>query len=404
MGNCTKLHLTALNCTQKYPLKHPLTMKNKRRGIYKLKGAERKSPWCWERRENGKRRRTFFESLEQALFFKQAAEEDKRKTGASTHIMFSGEEQKEYFTAKEIVEGASLIEVALFYRDHREKFALKKATIEEVIQDVCKNLNNNYTDKHKERVELWFRRFGEKFKGRDFETITKTEVANWLKGLNLAPSTIKCASEIIAFLYNRAISLGYTKERLALDKTFMPKKELKEVSVYSTEEVAAIMSYAHKTCPIWLPNLALRAFVGLRTEEASKMRWEWIDMEAKRIRIPAEICKTRDAWILQSPNLPDTVFKWLELTPREAREGPIPVPPKRLCRAIKLPLKTNGFRHTFCTMHISLFGSADKTATLLKHKGTSMLYKHYLGCLVSEEAARAYFELSPQSNGLVASR
>lgn len=378
-------------------------MNAKRRGIYKVADTNRKARWCWERRENGKRRRTFFDTLEQALFFKQLAEADKRKTGASTHIMFSGEEQKEYFTAKEIVGGASLVQVALFYQEHRSKFAEKSAKVEVVIADVRKNLNNNYTEKHREKLDLWFNRFVTHFKGRNFETITKSEIMEWLKGLKLAPSTIKGAADTISFLYNRARSLDYTKERLIFDRSFMPEREMKEVSVYSTEEVAAIMSYAHKTCPIWLPNLALRAFVGLRTEEAAKMQWEWIDIEQKRIRIPAEICKTRDAWILQSPNLPDTVFKWLELTPREAREGPIPVPPKRLCRVIKLPLKTNGFRHTFCTMHISLFGSADKTATLLKHKGTSMLYKHYLGCLVSEEAARAYFELSPQSNGLVAS-
>jgi len=47
-------------------------------------------------------------------------------------------------------------------------------------------------------------------------------------------------------------------------------------------------------------------------------------------------------------------------------------------------------------MHVSLFDSADKTATLLKHKGTEMLYRHYLSKLVSKEEAEAYFALAPR--------
>lgn len=372
-------------------------MKSTHRGIYKVSDPKRSAKWCWERRVNGKRVRTFFFSLEEAVSCKRTAEADARANGACTKAMFSGPEQREYRTAKEIVEGASLIEVALFYRENRERLAQKKALVSVVANEILTNLNNNCTEKHKEKLKLWFGRFVEKFRGRDFCSITRDEITSWLKSLPFSPSTVSGAAEVISFLYHRAKSLGYTKEHLQLDKNFIPKKEIKEVEVYSTEEVAQILRYAHKTCPIWLPNIALRAFVGLRTSEAASLDWAWIDMERKRIRIPAKICKTRDDWILQSPNLPDTVFKWLELVPKENRVGVVPTPPKRLVRAIKLPLKTNGFRHTFCTMHISLYGSADKTATLLKHKGTSMLYKHYLGKLVPEGEARDYFNLTPQS-------
>jgi integrase len=311
--------------------------------------------------------------------------------------MFSGEEQKEYRTAKEIVGDVSLIDVALFFRDNRDKYISKKASVGVVVEDVLKNLNNTVTQQHRGKVERWFRRFEKAFDNKDFSSIQKKDVMEWIRGLKVAPGTIVDVARIITFLYARAESLGYTKERLHIDKNFIPKNELKEVEVYSTEEVSRILSYAHKNCSIWLPNIALRVFVGLRTSEASQMFWEWIDFEKKRIVVPAKICKTRDAWVLQSPNLPETVFEWLSLTPKEKRVGKIPCPPKRLSRVIKLPLKTNGFRHTFCTMHISLYGSADKTATLLKHKGTSMLYKHYLGKLVPEDEAKAYFNLTPQS-------
>lgn len=54
-------------------------------------------------------------------------------------------------------------------------------------------------------------------------------------------------------------------------------------------------------------------------------------------------------------------------------------------------------RHTFATMHVSLHGDPAKTAVLLRHRNQQRLWQNYLASLVSEEDAKAYFELSPQS-------
>lgn len=370
-------------------------MKHTHKGIYKLSDPKRKARWCWERRVNGKRVRTFFFSLDEAILCKRTAENEAKKNGACLQRIFDGHAQKEYKTAKEIVGEVSLVDVALFYRENHERLGIKASPVSEVVREVLEHSNHGTTEKHRKALEKWLLAFAEHFKERQMSTVTQNEVLKWVKSLGYAPNTQLWVMQKITFLFNRAKSLGYIREFSGFDKAMLPRAEKTPISVYSTEETSAILRYTHKTCPIWLPNLSLRCFVGLRTEEASKMHWEWINFEKKRILIPAKICKTRDDWVLQAPNLPETVFRWLELTPKEQRTGKIPVPPKTLSRVIKLPLKTNGFRHTFCTMHISLYGSADKTATLLKHKGTSMLYQHYLGKLVSEEEAKAYFELTP---------
>lgn len=165
------------------------------------------------------------------------------------------------------------------------------------------------------------------------------------------------------------------------------------VGVFSVREVEKILDTVLDRFPEYFPNMALRAYVGLRTVEASKMRWEWIDFARKRITVPAEICKTRDTWTLQAPNLPEKIFRCL--APYAKTSGAIPSPEndawERLLAALPVPWKHNGLRHTFCTMHISLCGDASRTATLLKHRGLSMLYKHYCGSLVSQCEAERYF-------------
>lgn len=373
-------------------------MKSTHKGIYKINDPKRKNKWCWERRVDGKRTRTFFFSLEEAVVCKRKAEADAKANGGSLRMVFDSKAQKEYLTAKEIVGGISLIDVSLFYQKHHEELTSKSVLIQDVVKDVLEHSAQGTTDKHKKALEKWLNIFADHFSGKNIDEIKPKEVFKWVNSLGFSPNTVLWVMQKITFLFNKAKSLGYLREFDGFDKSLLPKAQKTPIEVYSLDEVSQILRYTHKNCPIWLPNVALRCFVGLRTEEASKMRWEWIDFEKKKILIPAEICKTRDDWVLQSPNLPDTIFKWLEVIPEEKRVGKIPTPPHALGRAIKLPLKNNGFRHTFCTMHISLYGSADKTATLLKHKGTSTLYHHYLGKLVSEEEAKAYFSLTPHSS------
>lgn len=335
--------------------------------------------------------------MEEAIASKRAAEREQER-GASSHLLFDGASQREYLMAKEIVGDVSLVDVAMFYRDHKERFSEKPSPVDLVAEAVLASIHEgDVTKRYLWSLKACFCRFTEHFKGRQLSSITQNEVLNWIRGLGFAPATMRSLARKTSFLFKRAKQLGYLKTFEPFEKSLLPKESNAPVLVYSIDEMAEILRYTHENAPDWLPNIALRCFVGLRTSEASKMRWEWIDMKRKRILIPAEICKTRDDWVLQSPNLPETVFEWLDLVPQEKRSGKIPAPPDRLGSIFSIPLKKNGFRHTFCTMHISLYGSADKTATLLKHKGTSMLYQHYLGKLVPEEEARAYFALTPQS-------
>lgn len=236
-------------------------------------------------------------------------------------------------------------------------------------------------------------RFCDRFRETCLSEISERQLLDWYYSM---PGSARSRRSILT----GAVSfLGFCAENSWIEspprirKHQLEREVERAVEVFSVDEVGTILRVVEEKLPRFFPNFALRAYCGLRTAEAAKMRWEWIDFVRKRIVVPGSVCKTRDAWTLQAPNLPDKIFRVLE--PFRQASGLLPAPYKEIREALMRELdfswKHNGLRHTFCTMHISLYGDATRTATLLKHRGVTMLYRHYCGQLVSQQEAAKYF-------------
>ena len=67
----------------------------------------------------------------------------------------------------------------------------------------------------------------------------------------------------------------------------------------------------------WVPHFALRLFLGFRSAEANRFRWEWIQPHLGRVFIPGEASKTGDAWSIDDvpPRFWAVVFEALECEP-----------------------------------------------------------------------------------------
>ncbi len=155
------------------------------------------------------------------------------------------------------------------------------------------------------------------------------------------------------------------------------------------------MRWIEQNAREFVPFYALRLFVGLRTAEAEKMRWEWIDFENHRITIPAHICKTRDAWIILPEFLPDTVFHWLK--PFYRKKGEIKFPYNRQANRVakNCGWKQNVMRHTFATMHVAFYHDEGKTILATRHSNIATLRSHYRGVNQTREDAQKFFALRP---------
>jgi integrase len=55
----------------------------------------------------------------------------------------------------------------------------------------------------------------------------------------------------------------------------------------------------------------------------------------------------------------------------------------------------NGLRHSFGSYHLSFYGDAMKTATLMGHKDPSILHNHYKALVLKTEAEK-YWNLRPE--------
>jgi len=373
------------------------------KGIFLCKDKGRKCPWVWQRVVNGKRVRTFFATLEEAIAGKRRAELEVKNNGANAREIFSGDEQREYAAAKKICGGeVSVVEACLFWRENKQFFATKQATVNEVIEQALDiTSKKNITREYISTLRSAYKKFAAVFGTRKIASICDREIIEWLMSLEYGALSKRNLSTRIVMLFKIAKTLDYVAVVPEIERTLLPKVPPVPVCVYTVEETRQILDIICKYYPQFIAFFALRFFCGLRNTETTKMCWEWIDEKRKRIVVPAQICKTRDNWVLQCPTLPDTIFHWLAVVPAKEKKGRIKSPylstfiERELSGELPFEWKRNATRHTFCTMHISLCESAEKTGLLLRHKGTQMLYRHYLASLVPKVEAEAYFNLRP---------
>lgn len=371
------------------------------RGISYKNDAFRKAKWCYERVINGKRVRTFFTTKEAAVRAKALALSEAAK-GADVRRLFDAAAQKEYDAAKQILAGKiSLVDCALWFREHEAEWSERNATVDDAAKAVYAALNERgVSDSYHRNATRYVRAFAKTFGTRSLSSMRGKEIAEWILsvgGKNL--NTIRTVKSRIVYMFSLAVSLELVQSAPRIPAEMFPRREQTPVAVYTSDDAQKLLRSLLASQSALLPTFALLLFCGLRRTEANAMRWEWIDEKRKRIVIPAKICKTRDDWVLQSPALPPTVWKWLAAVPADEKSGKFPtLENRKLFRILAdagVEYRRNGFRHTFCTMHISLADSAEKTALLLRHRGTQMLYRHYLAKLVPKEEAERYFALAP---------
>lgn len=372
-------------------------------GIHMVSDAGRRaSPWVWQRTVDGKRVRTFFKTREEAVRMKRMAEAANRNDGADLRSVFDGRAQREYDAAKKVLGGeVGLVEACMYWREHAAERSRRTATVERVVEEVLAQTERRGTSDHYlDAQRRYLGQFAKDFAGREIASVRGREIIDWLTGLGLGALSLQVVATKIAGLFKRAAALDYVARPPVIDTTALPKPTPKPVETFSVGEVADLMAWVEDKYPQFVAHFALRAFCGLRREEADKMRWEWIDEDGMRIVVPAQVCKTRDNWVLQCPTLPRTVFDWLRSVPESDKCGVVAHPHvgfyRTITRLSPVEWRKNALRHTFCTMHISAFGSAEKTALLLRHRGISTMYNHYLAALVPKDEGDRYFLIGPQ--------
>lgn len=367
----------------------------------------RNSPWRFSVKIGGKRICKFFATEREAVAFKKTFERKTKEDGVNS-LFFTQSERADYDSALKIAtergfrcvcdalrdkvvaqppptpnrgKSAAVSPIDAFneYYDAKVKLGRRDATLRDIVK----------------RVKAFCKA------SPPFDELTQGYVEEWCVSGNKAPRTCKNNFTTIVSFLRWAKRRGYHDLPLDFDqRAFLPKELKRAKPVFSVDDVRHILRTL-LTNPMFtrfVPFYALQLFCGIRRAEAERMLWDWIDIEAQTITLPAQITKTGDEHVMRAPFLPDTVFAWLAPFVPTTHKGKILFP----CANMRLRITNaigkwehNGMRHTFATMHVSLHGDPAKTAVLLRHRNQQRLWQSYLAKLAPESDAKEYFNLSP---------
>lgn len=181
----------------------------------------------------------------------------------------------------------------------------------------------------------------------------------------------------------------------------------KAPGIITPDALAKLLRAAVAGYPAWVPYLAVAAFAGVRTAEL--LRLPTASIGPKYIEVGAEHAKVRHRRLVA---IHPTLAAWLaaypppgpRLCPVDSQQGQSWYMAK-ISKAAGVKLPPNAMRHSFATYHLAAYQDAARTALMLGHRGTDMLWQHYRA-LATEEQGAAWFAQTPEivcSNSAISS-
>lgn len=144
----------------------------------------------------------------------------------------------------------------------------------------------------------------------------------------------------------------------------------------------------------------LMAFVGIRKQEVSRLRWDSIDYERKQITLQGEAVKAGD--IFRRLDIPPNAMEWLELVrdKRRKKQALIGRTWESLCRSAilsaKIPYSKNALRNAFPSYAIEAGWDENVVKKHMGHtKNSKIVWEHYVA-QVEKSAAKKFWSLTPQ--------
>ena len=231
---------------------------------------------------------------------------------------------------------------------------------------------------------------------RDFGTmriaeIDRTYVEQYIKKKDVSNQTRKNKLNLLSQFFNWAIY----KQHITI---INPTKGI-EINVvnetpkfFTVEQCVSIMT-AVKDTPV-MSYYAICLFAGVRPDEAKRMTWDNVLLNANEIALTANITKTKKPRLF---TIEDNLVKWLNYA--DNKKPLIPVNQRKLAEAatnnINFDWIQDGMRHTFCTMHYAKYSSME---ALRKTMGNSpsVIDKFYKGTITKSEVEK-FWKIMPHN-------
>jgi hypothetical protein len=269
---------------------------------------------------------------------------------------------------------------------------------------------------HVQDLRTRLHQFALVFGQENLSDLTGEILSQWVLNLNQSPRSIINYRGALQNFFNYSIRRKWIVSN-PIEQMFvedLPEVGRSDKHALTVAQTNAALAVIERERPQWLVHFALRFFLGFRTAETGRFQWEWIQPEQGRVYIPASATKTKDAWSIDDvpPRFWALIKPLLHDQFGKRRTGHIYAPYPRqwdgcngddgrtpvvglkakILKELKLQSwAQNTTRDTFCTLHMSAYRSAERTALVLKHRNSQTLWQSYLGTLVPKAEAKRFF-------------
>jgi integrase len=227
--------------------------------------------------------------------------------------------------------------------------------------------------------------------------IESVQVDDWLRNLDVGPTTRNNFRRVLIVAFNFAVERGYCVGNPAV-KSAKAKIVESVAGILTVEQTKKLLEACTGELGNMLPFVAIGAFAGLRRAEIQRLDWREVDFEADLIQVTAAKAKSaRRRFVRIRPNL----AAWLK--PVAQSSGPVTPPEQQFLDAFAEVRKraglenwpNNALRHGFASYCLAHENDAAKLALELGHTNTHLVFQHYRELVRPKDAAE-YWALSPE--------
>lgn len=384
------------------------------------------------------RHRTYYKTRAEADADRPRLETQHAAAGVGG-FLFDRKAADDYEAArKEVGDGISLLEVARFWRQHHPLAEKKRlgALIMEFLAEISTNLDKG---RHWSDLSWRLKAFcAAGFAERYPDTVTRPEIFTYLQGVKNKngtppqPRTRRNHKTALCNFFNWLVAKSVISANPAggIKRRMLPREVPKEITYLPLDYVRHYLHCTQRDAPELVAHEVVQLISGVRSDdEMANFRAEYVLPRTKEVIIPASVAKTEKREVIHG--LEENFWAWwAAYAPKQGQLRPPNYGPRwnrlRILASIadrdeadrlaRLPIKTllahprtqailkswpwNGRRRTFCTYHVAKYQSAEKTALILRHRGSSYtLHESYRGLGATQEDGEAYFAIMPEPAG-----
>jgi len=352
-------------------------------------------------RESGKRKRSFFETKQQAnsfVAFKNA--ELKRNGVEGAEFPTSLRIMAQDCSAQLQAFGKTIADATKYFIAHL-KASEKSCTAAQLVKElVAAKEHDGASARHVSDLRSRLNIFAEKFDGQMVATITTKEIDHWLRSLKVSAVTRNHYRRLLVLAFNFAVRQGYATDNPAKEAD-KAKEHSSDIGILTIAQSARLLESA---TPDVLPYIAIGLFAGLRRAELQRLDWSEIDFESSLIEVTAQKSKTAQRrFVTMQPNLREWLLPLRKhrgnVTSDETFEFRKAFDQARIAAGID-EWPDNALRHSFASYHMAHFKNAAATALELGHHDSRITFAHYRELVKPKEAER-YWNIKPSATSKV---